>query len=91
MGSFLLWHDKHAKSRKAIAVKLRNNLKACVFLEGFRDANALWGLMVFEQCGHDSGQGEGAAVEGVHELDVAVLVLVAELQAVGLEGLKVGY
>ena len=66
-----------SKKAKAVMIKLRDDVKAGVFLEGFRDVNALGGLMVFEQGGHDSGQGQGAAVEGVHELDVAVLVLEA--------------
>ena len=71
-------------------VMLRNDVKAGVFLEGLRDVDALRCLMVFEQCGHDARQGEGAAVEGVHELDVAVFVLEAKFQSVGLEGLEVG-
>ena len=69
---------------------LRNDVKASVFLEGFRDVDAFGGLMVFEQCGHDSWQSQGAAVEGMDKLDVAVLVLETELEAVGLEGLEVG-
>ena len=55
-----------SKNRAAYRNKLRNDLKAGVFLEGFRDADAFRGLMVFEESGDDAGQGQGTAVEGVY-------------------------
>ena len=68
-----------SKTTATNSMGLRDNFKAGVFLEGFRDMDAFRGLVIFEQGGHDSGQGEGAAVEGVDELDVAVFVFETEL------------
>ena len=68
-----------SKTTATNSMGLRDNFKAGVFLEGFRDADAFRGLMVFEECGHDAGQGEGASIKCVNELDVAVLVFETEL------------
>ena len=77
------------KSAKA-SVDLLDNVKSGIVLKCFGYAYAFRRLMVFEQGCNDAGQGQGAAVEGVDELHVAVFVFEAQLQTVGLEGLEVG-
>lgn len=45
-------------------------------------------LVVFEERDEGSGRGDDGVVEGVTEVDVAVGVAVAEVEATGLEGVE---
>ncbi len=65
-------------------------LKASVGNQRGGYTNAIRGLMVLQQGGDDAGQGQGAAVQGVGQNRFTVLSFDATLQAIGLEGLKVG-
>ena len=69
---------------------LVNFIKAEVRAQTLGHDDAVGRLVVLQQGGHDARQGQGRAVEGVAELHLAVLVLEAQLHAVGLEGLEVG-
>lgn len=70
--------SKHRNRVSLLMVsRLGDHIEAGVFLESFRDADAFGSLVVFEKCCDDARQCEGATVEGMHQLDVAVFVLEA--------------
>ena len=56
---------------------LSNAVEAGVGTEDFRNLDVAVLLVVFQQGRNDSRKGQGAAVQGVHELGLPVLVLVA--------------
>lgn len=70
---------------------LFDDVKSAVFYQDFGYLDAFGGLVVFQQGGHDAGQGEGGAVEGVAELFfLAACYSVAQTETVGLVGVEVG-
>ena len=64
-------------------------VEAGVFAEAFGHHDSLRCLVVFEQGGHNAGQSQGRAVEGVAETGFLVGIAVTAFEAVGLIGLKV--
>src|SRR5574344_1361717 len=58
--------------------------------ERFGDADAFRCLIIFEQSGYDTGQGQGTAVQGVAELGFATLTFATALESVRLVALEVG-
>ena len=66
--------------------RLVDDVEADVLAEHFGDYDAFGGLIVFEQGGHDAGEGESRAVEGVGQTGLLVVATVAALKTVGLFG-----
>ena len=67
-----------------------NLVEACIWTEHLRDDDAVRSLIVFKEGCYHAWKGKGAAVEGVGELGLAVLVTITQVQAVGLVGFEVG-
>jgi hypothetical protein len=70
--------------------RLVYTVKAGIRTEAGGDFDVAVFLVVLEEGGDYTRKCEGAAVEGVCELHLAVLVLVTEVEAVGLIALEVG-
>ena len=74
----------------SMVLSLINNVESGIRPEDLRNDYLSVLLTVLEQGGHHAREGERTAVKSVAELGLAIGVLVAELQAVGLIGLEVG-
>ena len=68
-----------------------DDVESGVFAQAFGNDYAVGGLVVLEHCGHDAGQGQGRAVEGVAQMGFLVVAAVTAFEAVGLVRLEVGY
>ena len=69
---------------------LFDNIKTRIGNQRLGDADAVGGLEILQQGGHDTRQRQRRAVERMCQLCFLVGVTVTELQAVGLERLEVG-
>ena len=60
--------------------------------KGTWNADAIWGLVVFEDGSHDAREGKGRAVESVTELNLLVVgMTITTLKTVGLIGVEIAY
>lgn len=83
------WSPRSARRLVHLVVE---HLEAAVGHEDLRHADALRGLVVLDDGGHDARQGEGRAVERVAELDLlGVGMAEAAVEAVGLVAAEVGH
>ena len=84
--------DGRPRSARRLVHLVVEHLEAAVGHEDLRHADALRGLVVLDDGGHDARQGEGRAVERVAELDLlGVGMAEAAVEAVGLVAAEIGH
>src|SRR5690606_21160654 len=69
---------------------LVDHIKTTIGNQHFGNLDTVFGLVIFQDARQDPGQCQRATVQGVCQLTLPGLVLVAELEAIGLEGLEIG-
>lgn len=70
---------------------LANHLKPTIGDQHFGDIDTVYGLVIFQDARQYPGQCQRASVQGMGQLALSSLVLVAELEAIGLKGFKIGH
>lgn len=69
---------------------LLDHIAAHIWLEGSRDADAFWCLVVLQEGSYDTGQCQSRAVEGVCQSNFLILsTAITAVEAIGLVGIEV--